>query len=49
MHFQKSVTWYTLTNIISIDEIPNEGNKDDVNIIKYKKWEFPNELHCGIC
>ena len=35
MYFQNKVIWYTLTNIISIDEKINKSNKDDVNINKH--------------
>ena len=40
MHFQKNVIWYTLTNIMSIDEKTNKAQKDDMNINKSEKWEF---------
>ena len=49
MHFQRNITWYTLTNIMLIDEKTNEAQKDDVNIEKYKNVNCPNQFHCNIC
>ena len=49
MYFRKNNIWYTLTNIMSIDLKINEAQKDDVNISKPEKLEFPNKLYCNIC
>ena len=38
MHLQKSIIWYELTSIMSIDEKFNKAQKDDVNINKPIKW-----------
>ena len=38
MCFQNNAIRCTLTNIMSIDEIINETNKDDLNINKSEKW-----------
>ena len=39
MHSQNNVIWYTLTNIMSIDEKINETKEDDVNISKSENVE----------
>ena len=49
MQLKKNDISYTLTNIMPIDENINESKKNDVNIHKSEKLEFPNQFHCSIC
>ena len=44
INFQNNFIWYTLTNIMLVDEKINESQKQGVNINKSEIWRFSQSI-----